>query len=332
LNFEFLVKKTLLKTIYNFGGFAAFHRANRGQLLVLMYHRFSREPHPYKISGGEFAAHLEYLSKHNRVLSLSEVVNCLKNEKPLPPNAAVITIDDGYADAYETAFPVLKKHEMPAVVYAVTDFLDEKCWLWTNLMRYILNETKSVNLNVEFENGEKIEAKLNGENNKLELAARVNRRLKLLPDERKNLKIKEIAENLNVKIPELPTREYAPITWTQAAEMDANDVKIESHTVSHPILTNIEQTRLDEELINSKRRLEEKLNRKIEHFCYPNGDLNTNVRQSVEKAGYSSAVTTDYGFNGKGANQFAINRIDAASPIEKFAQSASGFEAFRKKF
>ncbi|MGI8883475.1 MAG: polysaccharide deacetylase family protein [Pyrinomonadaceae bacterium] len=325
------MKKTLLKTIYNFGGFAPFHWTNRGRILILMYHRFSRERNSYKISAGEFAAHLEYLSKHNRVLSLSDAVDCLKNEKPLPPNAAVITIDDGYADAYDVAFPILKKYETPATVYAVTDFLDAKCWLWTDFMRYILLETKAVNLNIEFDNGEKIEAKLNGEINKLELAARVNIKLKRLPDERKDLKIKEIAENLNVKIPELPTREYAPVTWEQAREMDANNVQIESHTVSHPILTNIEQARLDDELHNSKKRLEEKLNRNIEHFCYPNGNLNANVRQSVEKAGYNSAVTTDYGFNGKQANHFALNRIDAASPIEKFAQSASGFEAVTRK-
>ncbi len=326
------MKKTLLKIIYNLSGFAPFHRANRGHLLVLMYHRFSREPHPSKTSSGEFAAHLEYLSKHNRVLSLSEAINCLKSELPLPPNSAVITIDDGYADAYDVAFPILKKFGMPATVYAVTDFLDGKCWLWTDLMRYILHETKAADLSVEFENGEKVEAKLNGGIDKLELAARVNRRLKLLPDERKDLKIKEIAETTNVKIPELPPREYAPVTWNQAREMDAGNVKIESHTVTHPILTNINQSRLDDELANSKRRLEEKLNRQIEHFCYPNGNLDANVRHSVEKAGYSSAVTTDYGFNGKEANRFELSRIDAAPPIEKFAQSASGFEAFRKKF
>ena len=325
------MKKTLLKTIYNFGGFAPFHWMNRGHILILMYHRFSREPHPYKISAGEFAAHLEYLSKHNRVLSLSEAVNCLKNEKSLPPNAAVITIDDGYADAYEVAFPILKKFEMPATVYAVTDFLDGKCWLWTDLMRYTLFETKAENLNIEFCNGEKIETKFSVESNKSELAARINKQLKRLPDERKDLKIKEIAENLNVKIPELPTNEYAPINWEQAREMDADNVQIESHTVLHPILTNIEQARLDDELTNSKKRLEEKLNRRIEHFCYPNGNLNADVRAAVGKAGYSSAVTTDYGFNGKQANRFALNRIDAASPIEKFAQSASGFEAFTRK-
>jgi peptidoglycan/xylan/chitin deacetylase (PgdA/CDA1 family) len=324
------VKKTLLKTIYNLGGFAPFRWATRGKVLILMYHRFSRGSGPYKISGDAFAAHLEYLAKRNTILPLSEAVECLKNGKPAPPNAAVITIDDGYADAYETAFPILKKYGMPATVYAVTDFIDGKCWLWTDLMRFVLLETKTENLCIEFADGEKIEAKLNGKTGRLKLAALINSKLKTLPDALVNEKIEEISRSLKVKIPESPAPEYAPITHEQAREMDASNVRIESHTVSHPILTNIDQTRLDDELRVSKIRLESILDRKVEHFCYPNGNLTVNVRNSVEKAGYASAVTTDYGFNDHRINHFSLNRIDAASPIEKFAQSASGFENFTR--
>jgi len=325
------VKKTILKTIYNFGGFAPFRRANRGNLLILMYHRFSREANPYKISGAEFSAHLEYLKKYHNVLSLSEAVDCLRNEKKLPPNAAVITIDDGYADAYEIAFPILKKFDLPAVVYVVTDFLDGKCWLWTDLMRYVLSHTKEDFAEIEFENGDKIKANLSTQTQKSETANRINSRLKKLSDEQKDSKIKEIAEILQVKIPALPTSRYAPINWEKAREMDSGGVKIESHTVTHPILTNINQEKLDFELQTSKLRLENVLEKQIEHFCYPNGNFNEAVRKSAENAGYKSAVTTDYGFNEKGANRFLLNRIDAHPAIESFAQSASGFESFRQR-
>ena len=326
------VKKTLLKTFYNFGAFAPFHRTTRGKILILTYHRFSRDANPSKVSANEFASHLAYLKKHNHILSLPEAAEHLENGKPLPRGATVITIDDGYADTYNIAFPLLKRYGFPATLFAVTDFLDEKLWLWTDLMRYVLLDTKTESLNVEFADGEKIEAKLTGENNRLVTAGRVNEQLKCLPDKEKDTKIKEISAYLNVKIPGLPTREYAPINWEQAREMDADNLKIESHTVTHPILTNINQTRLDYELQTSKARLENVLGRKVEHFCYPNGNLNADVQASVEKAGYESAVTTDYGFNGKQTNQFTLNRIDAPSQIEKFAQSASGFEAFRKQF
>lgn len=325
------MKKTLLKTFYNLGGFAPFQWANREKILILMYHRFSREKNPFKISGEEFAAHLEYLSKRNRVLSLAETLDYLKNGEKLPPNTTVLTIDDGYADAFEIAFPILKKFNLPATLFVVTDFVDGKCWLWTDLMRYILNATAREFFRVEFENGERIEMNLTGETQSLELAGRVNSRLKKMSNERKEAKIREIAETLAVKIPELPTDEYAPISWRQAREMDANNLKIESHTVTHPILTNINEQQLGFELQNSKSKLEMILNRKSEHFCYPNGSFDEIVRQAVENNDYKSAVTTDYGFNDAGENPFTLKRIDARAAIENFAQSVSGFEALRKK-
>jgi peptidoglycan/xylan/chitin deacetylase (PgdA/CDA1 family) len=316
--------------MYNFGAFAPFHRANRDRILILTYHRFSLEKTPFTVSAAEFSAHLEYLSKHSRVFSLAELNDFFENEKTLPPNAAVVTIDDGYSDAFEIAFPVLKKYAMPATIFAVTDFLDGKCWLWTDLMRFVLLETKTNRLKIEFENRDFIEADLNGRTQRIEAASRVNSRLKKLPNEQKNLKIKEIAAELKVAIPDSPSEEFAPISWRQARAMDAENVRIESHTVTHPILTNINQTELDFELKTSKQRLENVLDRKVEHFCYPNGSLDENIWQAVKNVGYKSAVTTEYGFNENAENPFLLKRIDAPSAIENFAQSASGFEAMRK--
>ncbi|HLM61533.1 MAG TPA: polysaccharide deacetylase family protein [Pyrinomonadaceae bacterium] len=325
------MKKTLLKTFYNIGAFAPFHWASRDKVLILTYHRFSADAHPSKISAREFAAHLEYLKRHNHVLSLSEAAEHLRNEKSLPPNATVITIDDGYSDAYEVAFPILKQFEMPATLYVVTDFLDRKCWLWTDLMRYVLTETKKDFLKLEFENGDSIEMKLTDVQQRLETANRLNRRLKQMPNTAKEAKIEAIAGILEVQIPAVPSGEFAPITWERAREMDANNLSIESHTVSHPILTNINQAELDYELQTSKKRLETALGRTIENFCYPNGTFDAKVSQAVENAGYRCAVTTNYGFNEKQANQFALNRIDALAEIENFAQSVSGFEALRNR-
>jgi peptidoglycan/xylan/chitin deacetylase (PgdA/CDA1 family) len=325
------MKKQLLKTIYNFGGFAPFHWANRGSLGVLMYHRFSRTATADKISADEFAAHLEYLSKHAHVLSLNEVVDTIGKGTSLQPNATVITIDDGYADAFGIAFPLLRKFQMPATVYAVTDFLDGKCWLWTDLMRFVLTKTVVENVLIEFADGDKVETKLNGKQSRLETANRINARLKKMSNELKDSKIKEIAQTLKVEIPETPTGDFAPVSWEQAREMDAGNVQIESHTVTHPILTNISQAELDDELQISKARLETQLDKSVRHFCYPNGILDESVEKAVRRAGYSSATTTEYGFNAKQTNRFALKRFDAPAAIENFAQTASGFEALRSR-
>jgi hypothetical protein len=96
-------------------------------------------------------------------------------------------------------------------------------------------------------------------------------------------------------------------------------------------LTNVGQDTLEFEMGASKTRLEEVLDRRIEHFCYPNGSLDRNVQKTAKNVGYKSAVTTAYGFNDAGTDQFLMNRIDAQPAIESFAQNASGFESVRQR-
>jgi peptidoglycan/xylan/chitin deacetylase (PgdA/CDA1 family) len=325
------VKQHLLKTIYNFGGFAPFHSLNQRKVLILMYHRFSNSPDPFKISKDEFEEHLSYLVKHNTVLSLDEVIEARNSGRKLPPNPTVITIDDGYADAYDIAFPLLKKYRIPATLYVITDFLDGKIWLWTDLMRYLLCASEAGFFSYEHPNGEIVEAELENDLQKLELAARLNAILKKLPNSEKDYRIEEIAESLEVEIPKKPTREFAPITWTEAREMDKSFVMIESHTVTHPILPNINQEQLEYELVQAKMRLEKILEREVRHFCYPNGSLNGDVQKAVESAGYQTAVTTEYGFNSGRTDMFLLKRIDASPGIANFAQSVSGFESLRQR-
>lgn len=325
------MKKTILKTIYNLGGFAPFQWTVRDKILILTYHRFSLERETSKTSAEDFENHLGYLKEHARVLPLSETVEFLRAGKTLPPHTVVITIDDGYGDAYEIAFPILKKYNLPATIFVITDFLDAKIWLWTDKMRYVLSNTESGAVNISFDGADKIETVLSDKLQRSNTASRINSRLKKMPNAQKELKIAEIAKALNVEIPALPPDDFAPLNWSRAREMDAGGISVESHTVTHPILTNIEDEQLDFEMRNSKARLEEILDREVGHFCYPNGAFNENVRRAAENAGYRSAVTTKYGFNNHQSNKFTLNRIDAQPAIENFAQSVSGFEALKQK-
>jgi peptidoglycan/xylan/chitin deacetylase (PgdA/CDA1 family) len=108
--------------------------------------------------------------------------------------------------------------------------------------------------------------------------------------------------------------------------MDANGVAIESHTVAHPILTNVSDERLRFELIESKRRLGEILGREANLFCYPNGGFNKSAKSLVAEAGYKAAVTTEIGFNDFDSDLFALKRTDAQPAMIDFEQYASGFE------
>ena len=321
------LKTKLLNTAYRSGAFTPFHWFKRQKLLILTYHRFSLRKENNKLSADEFAAHLGYLKKHTNVISLSEAIELRASRTRLPPNAAVITVDDGYRDSFDVAYPILSSFGFPATLFAVADFVDGKCWLWTDLIRFVLSNTKKTSLAVEFGNGANINLKWCSVKERSGLAERINAVLKQLPKYRRDLMIKQISDLLEIDIPRSVPTEYASLTWQQAREMETHNIQIESHTATHPILTCVGESDLNHEVRNSKELLERELGKTVKHFCYPNGDFNPSVKKSVAAAGYRSAVTTQYGFNNGNEDPYALKRIGGARAIEHFAQSVSGFES-----
>jgi peptidoglycan/xylan/chitin deacetylase (PgdA/CDA1 family) len=94
---------------------------------VLCYHRFGSAADKMTMTPANFAAQLEYLARNDyRVIRLVDLVEFMEGKRPLPKRAVVITIDDGYASAYHTAFPLLKRYGFPATLFIYTDFIGAK--------------------------------------------------------------------------------------------------------------------------------------------------------------------------------------------------------------
>lgn len=280
------------------------------------------------VSRKEFAEHLSYLQKNANVISLDTAVTAVKENAELPRNSVVITIDDGYRDAYEVAFPLLQDFKMNATLYVITNFLNRKIWLWTDLMRYLIRETKRSSFEVE---GVLIAGDVDTDEQMISLADGVNRKLKAVANERKWELLQFFFDEAGLEISDQPTRDYDAISWSEAIEMDQNGVAVECHTVNHPILTNISTNELEKELSDSKKEIEQRLNKKCLHFCYPNGSFDDVVADAAKTAGFESAVTTNYGFVSESTDLFRLKRIDGQPSIANFAQSVSGFEKFREK-
>lgn len=85
---------------------------------ILLYHHVSDEtPASTSVTPDIFKRHMEYLREHHSVVSLEQVVNALKNKKPLPDNAVAITFDDGYANILDNAHPILSAMRFPYTVF-----------------------------------------------------------------------------------------------------------------------------------------------------------------------------------------------------------------------
>ena len=322
------MKQAILKLMNHAGVFAPFRMANRDKALIVTYHRF-RETHnpdnPIATSTRELSRQLEYLTDHYRIVPLSEIARYLASEQALPSGIAAITIDDGYRDFYEIAFPVFRRYNVPAAVFIVTGFADQQTWMWTDKLRYLLPRARTSRLELKI-SGRRRLVDLNGALSPNDLAVCINSVLKSLPDEQKDDSIAEIASSLGVELPNTPPAEFGSVSWDQIREMDSAGIEIGSHTLTHPILTNVGSERLHREVFESRERIEGALGHPVNLFCYPNGNYNPAVRREAAQAGYRCAVTSEHGFNDASTNPFELQRIHTERDLAHFVQSTSGFE------
>ena len=324
------MKRAALTLVRRSGVFAAFRHLNRSKVLILTYHRFSNSNEPGTLYAQHLVQHLEYLSNHYSILPLSEIANRLSSGKSLPSKAAVVTIDDGFRDAYEVAYPLMRKYQVPACLFVVTRFVDGAIWLWTDKLRYILRQVPVGPAQVVFDNYN-AQFNLDGLSSRLRAADEINSALKKLSEHEKEVAIREISARLNVVLPERPPAEYQAVTWEQVNEMSDGGIEIGSHTVTHPILPNVDDVQLGRELRDSKKQLEHIVNKSVDLFCYPNGSYNRRVEKAVSEAGYTCAVTTEPRLNEQQSDQFSLARVPAESDMDHFLQSTSGFEQFKNR-
>jgi peptidoglycan/xylan/chitin deacetylase (PgdA/CDA1 family) len=103
-------------------------------LPILMYH-YIRQPPPmradligYKlsVSPADFAAQVDSLWANGyHTVDLNDIRAYFAGKEPLPSRPVVLTFDDGYADLFTNAFPILAKHHFKAVAYIVSGFVNQ---------------------------------------------------------------------------------------------------------------------------------------------------------------------------------------------------------------
>ena len=99
---------------------------------ILLYHHIADEFDLTNaisiISPRDFNLHMTAIKTQYKPISLREYVefvNCKDGSKTLPTNPIIVTFDDGYLSNYEVAYPILKKLEIPATIFIVTDTVGE---------------------------------------------------------------------------------------------------------------------------------------------------------------------------------------------------------------
>jgi len=101
------------------------NKINKKGLTILTYHSISNEIEPDEtVTPEEFQRQLQYIEENYKVIPLEEAIEYLQADIGKVSGSIVITFDDGYSDNYYNAYPLLKKHDFPATIFLISDFIE----------------------------------------------------------------------------------------------------------------------------------------------------------------------------------------------------------------
>ena len=294
-------------------------------LRIFVYHRFSHHGVSGRVRLSEFSWQLDQLQKGSWVVL--PLRGYLESRNQLAPhqNVVILTIDDGYQDFYQIAYPELKRRNIPATFFVTTDFIDGEIWLWPDRIRYALDHGKSggaVSLGTTV-----IPLVLSTPSERARIWQRIVRYCTHVSDVTREYVIKELEQQCQVQLPKTIPDEFAPTSWEQIREMEANGIEIGSHTRRHPILSQVEPEMLGEEISGSKQILEERLRKSVATFCYPNSmpeDITNEVVAAVKTAGYKGAV---HGVIPNSEDCYRLSRMGVSDDRVDFLWKLYGLEA-----
>jgi len=264
------------------------------EITVLAYHRISdvQDEDEYEFdmelisaSCAQFDEQIKYIKQNYNPISIEEFVAFTEGKFELPKRSVLITFDDGFIDNYENAYPILKRHNVPAVIYISTEYINTDDTIWFDKLVFLIKSINDMTLNIDDLGKEYVLS----ENNRGTVATKICSDLKTVPNKSRIKILNELNEKYGQELKSKSTLKSRMMSWDNVREMDESCISFGSHTVSHPILSQLTDVELSEELEESKRDIEKNLNHVVDTISYPVGDsnaFNDRVLNATKKAGY----------------------------------------------
>jgi len=268
-----MIRRILLQTVTRPPILPVVEALAGGPATILMLHRFAD---PEVGNAGHapegLAAHLAWLRRrHYHLAPLADLFRCLTSGEPLPARTVVFTVDDGYADFAKVGASVFAEYDCPVTVFAITGFLDGRCWNWWDKATWALESSPRDGLTLEVGNGE-WSFRWGNSAERAQAAREIVERMKRIPERDKLELIGRMATALEIELPARAPARMAPMTWDEARACARRGVTYGPHTVTHPILAQADAQTSDGEIEESWWRLQQESDAAIPIFCYPNGD------------------------------------------------------------
>lgn len=296
--------------------------------VILTYHRVAehKDEHFRKlvVSPENFKSQLTVVKKSCNPVLLSDLVRLCRAGR-IPPRTVAITFDDGYADVFRWAAPLLREAEVPATVFVVSGAVESGAEFWWDEIARLADAASSTgeSLNVEA-GGHRFSWVVDRRLGAKGLVNTMHPVLAALTGDERNAVLDRLFEGLGLE--RAARDEHRPMTVAELRSLLEDGLfEVGAHTVSHPTLSKVDVAEQRREITESKAFLESQLGVRVSAFSYPFGDPDTFTADTVEivdEAGFDLACTCLQG---------AVSNLSRAYELPRYTIYDVGEREFRDR-
>ena len=276
-------------------------------LSILIYHRVLERSDPLLFELPDIAGfdrQMATLKRSFNVMTLTDALDALKAAS-LPPRAACVTFDDGYADNFTNALPILMRHQIPACFFVAAGFLDGGC-MWNDKLVEIVRSFKGAAIDCPELEIEPLKTETLAD--RRAALVKLVAALKYLPLEKRDALVELLVARTQTRVP----RDLM-MTSDQLRVLADSGMEIGGHTLHHPILNTLNLRAARQEIVDGRLSLSAITGRPVRFFAYPNGmpefDFGREHAGLVKALGFEAAVSTGWGVACSGDDFFELPRF-----------------------
>ena len=270
------------------------HYEAGNHLIVLAYHRVAEVDDPLSsrlyddlvsATPRQFDEQMRLLYTCFHPVSADDVLNALNGGRPLPSQAVLVTVDDGYRDFKEAIFPITQKYGIHPVLFVPTAYVGEGVFWWDCLFNAITN-TKLTQIDTFLG-----QFSLQSKETKQQAFDALASHVRMQSFKEALGEIEKLCADIT---PNDSLSTSYTLDWDELRTLSKAGVTIAPHTHTHPILTHIPIEKARDEIRLSIELIRQQIGQVLPIFAYPDGRehaVNNDLARMLKREGIEMAFT-----------------------------------------
>lgn len=290
-------------------------------LTVLTYHHLAGADDALSLDEGAkdvdaqtLTRQLAFVRRWFEPIGIDDLLRFAAGKGSLPPNAVLVTFDDGYRDDHDVVLPLLVRSGVRATFFIATDYVERRRLYWWDRISIVIQRAQVGMLRLAYPYAESLPLESPDERE------RAIRRVQRIVKDHVGLDLRRFLDGLERATDwalsasdEQRLADAVVMTWSHVRNLRAAGMDVQSHTATHRVLQTLAPTELDRELRTSRAILEDVLGEPIRALSYPVGRSIRDapaIVNAVRAAGYELGFSNGTGVSWAGAfDPFDVRRL-----------------------